>query len=59
MRYKYVWKVNNRVVRTVTSAALSDVLAKGKAKKGDRVICSVTPSDGKANGPAAVARSGR
>jgi murein DD-endopeptidase len=59
VRYKYVWKVNNRVVRTVTSAALSDVLAKGKARKGDRVICSVTPSDGRANGPAAVARSGR
>lgn len=59
MRYKYVWKVNNRVVRTVTSAALSDVLAKGMTKKGDRVICSVTPGDGKANGPAAVARSGR
>lgn len=59
IRYKYVWKVNNRVVRTVTSAALSDVLAKGKAKKGDRVICSVTPGDGRANGATAVARSGR
>lgn len=59
VRYKYVWKVNNRVVRTVTSAALSDVLSRDKVKKGDRVICTVTPSDGKANGPAAVARSGR
>jgi hypothetical protein len=59
VRYKYVWKVNNRVVRTVTSAALSDILAKGKTKKGDRVICSVTPGDGRLNGPAAVARSGR
>lgn len=59
VRYKYVWKVNNKVVRTVTSAALSDVLAKGKTKKGDRVICTVTPGDGRLNGPAAVARSGR
>jgi hypothetical protein len=57
MRYKYVWKVNNKVVRTVTSAALSDILAKGKTKKGDRVICTVTPGDGRANGPAAIARS--
>jgi murein DD-endopeptidase MepM/ murein hydrolase activator NlpD len=53
--YRYEWKVNNRVVRSVTSAALTDLLAAGKAKPGDRVSCRVTPSDGKALAPAAVA----
>jgi murein DD-endopeptidase MepM/ murein hydrolase activator NlpD len=53
--YRYEWKVNNRVVRSVTSAALTDLLAAGKAKHGDRVSCRVTPSDGKALAPAAVA----
>lgn len=57
IRYKYIWKVNGRAVRTVTSAALTDILAKGKTKKGDKVTCSVTPSDGRASGPTATVSS--
>ncbi|MEA2602825.1 MAG: hypothetical protein QOF89_3817 [Acidobacteriota bacterium] len=52
--YHYEWKVNGRVVRTVTSAALTDLLAAGKAHPKDRVSCRVTPSDGKKAGPASV-----
>jgi hypothetical protein len=46
VRYRYEWTVNNKIVRSLTSAALSDVLAKGKVKKGDKVKCRVTPLDG-------------
>lgn len=46
VRYRYEWTVNNKIVRSLTSAALSDVLAKGKVKNGDKVKCRVTPLDG-------------
>jgi hypothetical protein len=52
--YRYEWKVNGRAVRTVTSAALTDLLAAGKAHPRDRVSCRVVPSDGKKAGPASV-----
>lgn len=52
--YRYEWKVNGRVVRSVTSAALTDLLAAGKAHPKDRVSCRVTPTDGKKAGPASV-----
>ncbi len=52
--YRYEWKVNGRVVRTVTSAALTDLLAAGKAHPRDKVSCKVTPSDGKKAGPASA-----
>jgi hypothetical protein len=52
--YRYEWKVNGRVVRAVTSAALTDLLAAGKAHPKDRVSCRVTPTDGKKAGPASV-----
>ncbi len=45
IRYRYEWKVNGKKVRTITSAALSDVLARNKVKSGDRVACKVTPAD--------------
>lgn len=45
IRYRYEWKVNGRKVRTVTSAALSDILARNKFKSGDRVTCKVTAAD--------------
>ncbi len=57
VRYRYEWKVNGRTVRTVTSAALSDLLATGVARPRDRVSCKVTPSDGQKSGPATTAAS--
>ncbi|HEX3125779.1 MAG TPA: M23 family metallopeptidase [Thermoanaerobaculia bacterium] len=53
--YRYEWKVNGRVVRRVTSAALTDLLPAGTAKGRDKVSCKVTPSDGRKSGPATVA----
>lgn len=43
--YRYEWKVNNRVVRSVTSAALTDLLAAGTALPKDKVSCKVTVLD--------------
>ena len=45
--YRYRWTVADRVVRTVRSAALSDVLRAGVAAPGQRMSCSVTPTDGR------------
>ena len=56
VRYRYRWRVAGKLVRRVTSAALSDVLRHRAAKQGQRVSCSVTPSDGKLSGPTASAR---
>src|SRR6185295_16942969 len=56
IRYRYQWKINGMIVRDVTSAALSDAIRKDLVLQlGDLVTCTVTPSDGTANGPAAVA----
>ncbi len=44
--YRYVWKVDGRVVRDVTIAAHSDALATDLFTKGDRLECTVTPTDG-------------
>jgi len=57
VRYRYEWTVNNKIVRSLTSAALSDVLAKGKVKKGDKVKCRVTPSDDRVVGASALAEA--
>ena len=51
--YRYRWTAGGRVLREVTSAALSDVLAQGSARPGETVSCAVTPSDGRLDGPAA------
>jgi len=53
--YRYRWTVGGRVVRTVRSAALSDVLRRGLAAPGQRVSCSVTPTDGQLSARPAVA----
>ena len=53
--YRYRWRVGGKLVRTVRSAALSDVLRHRLAKPGRRVSCSVTPSDGRRPGRAASA----
>lgn len=53
--YRYEWKVNGRPVRTVTSAALTDLLPAGTVQPKDKVACRVVPSDGRGRGEAAVA----
>lgn len=52
VRYRYVWRAGGRVVRAVTSAGLSDALA--RTVRGD-VTCAVTPSDGRLTAPTATA----
>lgn len=56
VRYRYRWHVAGKLVREVTSAGLSDVLRHRLARPGQRVSCSVTPSDGKLHGPTASVR---
>jgi len=48
--YRYEWRVGSRLVRSVTSAALSDLLPADTARPGDRVTCKVTPADAKVAG---------
>ena len=55
VRYRYRWTVDGRVVREVTSAALSDAIPRGTARPGQAVGCSVVPSDGRLRAPAATA----
>ena len=55
VRYRYRWTVGGRLVRAVTSAALSDVLREGAATAGAAVRCAVTPSDGRVFGQTASA----
>ncbi len=45
--YRYRWTVGSRIVRTVRSAALSDVVRRGIAAPGQRLACAVTPTDGR------------
>ncbi len=53
--YRYRWTIDGDIVRTVRSAALSDVLRRGLARPGERIACSVTPTDGKLSARAASA----
>jgi hypothetical protein len=53
--YRYRWTAGTRLLREVTSAALSDVLAKGTARAAETVTCTVTPGDGRLDGPPASA----
>ena len=55
VRYRYRWTAGGRLVREVTSAALSDVLRRDAARPGEAVSCRVTPSDGRLAGPTATA----
>ncbi len=52
VRYRYRWASGGKVLRTVTSAMLSDYVA-----ASGPVTCTVTPSDGRASAPAASASS--
>lgn len=51
VRYHYVWKINGTVVRDIISAGLADAISHDVGHPGDTVTCTVTPSDGKLNGP--------
>jgi hypothetical protein len=53
VRYMYEWRVDDVVVRAITSAALSDAIPRDTAMPGQVVRCTVTPSDGTLNGPSA------
>lgn len=55
VRYRYEWRVNNRLVRAVTSAGLTDLLAAGVAHSKNKVNCRVTPTDGSKAGTPATA----
>jgi hypothetical protein len=45
--YRYRWTVGGRVVRQVTTAALSDAIPAGTVSPGQTVACAVTPTDGR------------
>lgn len=53
VRYHYVWRVNGAVVRDVITAAQSDAIARNTAAPGAQLSCTVTPNDGKVDGPGA------
>jgi hypothetical protein len=55
VRYHYVWSIDGTVVRDVISAGHSDVLARDMAPPGSFVTCEVTPTDGIASAPSALA----
>jgi len=55
VRYHYLWSVDGKIVRDVTTAAQTDVIPRGLAPVGSQVACLVRPSDGEADGPAAGA----
>lgn len=51
VRFHYLWKVNGVVVRDVISAGLADAISHDLIHVGDELTCTITPSDGMANGP--------
>jgi len=53
VRYRYEWRASGVVVRDVTTAARSDVLARELVRGS--LTCSITPSDGQVNGETATA----
>ena len=55
--YRYRWTVGGQLVRSVRSAALTDVLRKGSATRGRELQCSVTPTDGTRDGRMATGRA--
>ena len=55
--YRYEWRSGSKLLRSVTSAASTDLLAADLVHAGDRLSCRVTPSDGRRAGPPAVARA--
>lgn len=57
VRYRYEWRVNNQLVRDVTTAAQSDALPRQHATANARISCSVTVSDGKTSAQTVTAFS--
>lgn len=55
--YNYTWTIDGAPVRTVTTAAQSDSIARNLLAPGKRVSCSVTVSDGKAQTSPATANA--
>jgi Peptidase family M23 len=53
VRYRYRWTSGARVVRAVTTAALSDAIPGTAARAGEPLTCEVAPSDGVLRGPTA------
>lgn len=51
VRYRYRWTAGGKPIRTVTSTMLSDT---ARVPAGATPHCSVTPSDGRLNGPTAA-----
>jgi hypothetical protein len=56
VRYRYRWRIGGKLVRRVTSAALSDALPHRVARRGQIASCTVSLSDGKRSGPSVSAR---
>jgi murein DD-endopeptidase MepM/ murein hydrolase activator NlpD len=54
VRYRYRWRSGGRLVRQITSAALSDAIRSNAARPGETLTCEVTPSDGRLRGPTAA-----
>jgi hypothetical protein len=54
VRYRYRWYVDNRLVREVTSAALSDALPSQSFSTGQELRCEATPRDESVFGPTAL-----
>ena len=50
VRFRYEWDVQGTTVRDVTTAAHSDAIPHDAALPGERITCTVTPSDGKVGG---------
>ena len=53
VRYRYRWTSGGRLIRQLTSAALSDAIPNNAARPGEALRCEVTPSDGKLRAPTA------
>jgi hypothetical protein len=48
VRYRYTWRnAAGKVLRSVASAGLTDVLVRDAVQPGQEINCDVTPSDGK------------
>lgn len=57
VRYRYQWRVNDVLLRDVTTASTSDALPRQHITSGSRISCSVTPSDGKESAPTTTANT--
>ncbi len=55
VRYRYRWTAGGRLLRDVTTAALSDAVRRNAARAGGTLTCRVTPGDGRLRGPTASA----